>query len=502
MSKKYEVFAEVKKGIIQAGFPDAPYYTNSTQLPADFGEDVFSALDLQDDLQKSYTGGCVEKGNYVVTNKGPMLIEDIEATFRKGDGLKVVSFNPSTGCAEWDEVEAAMKIDVSKHDKIRVKAKGGVDITTSDWHPFFILTQEGEVVERRADELQEGDWLVCNRTNMFSDDETALPEDIAYLFGYFMGDGSLTRYVDNRGGNNLEKFKVRFFDSSIEQLNRVVSILRKYELSGANVIQNDARSEVLHEVSSSNNKLTTLFRDYGYTSGNKTYTVSIPDKVKENLNKRNAFALLSGLIDSDAHIGKRDGDCEYLTASYQLACDIVWLCSMLGVKTSFRTKHDKRYVNPHYVILIGHRELSRIASELSTTKVIENKYEGKPYHRKMDEFFNLYLVTEVSKTEVEDNQFYDLTTKNNHNYLCGKESFVFIHNTVFHIYSEEDVNGEEVKNLIRKVLSNYRLPYVSFTASFSVCPKHGRVAGLHEFCPYCDQEILAAHANEYDPSQA
>lgn len=500
--KKYKVLTEHRKGIIQAGVPEAPYYTNSTQLPADFGEDVFAALDLQDDLQKSYSGGCVEKGNYVITNKGPMLIEDIEATFTKGCGLEVVSYNPETGQAEWDEVEAAMMIDVSKHDKIRIKAKGGLDITTSDWHPFFVLTHEGKVEERRADELQEGDWLISNRTNMFSDEKTELEEDIAYMFGYFMGDGCMTRFFDNRGGNNLEKYKIRFFDSSVEQLNRIVGILRKYELSGANVIQNEHRSEVLHEVSSSNKSLVSLFMKYGFTSGNKTYTVSIPDAVRENLNKKNAFAILSGLIDSDGHIDKRGGECEYLTASYQLACDIVWLCSMLGIKTSFRVKHDKRYPNPHYLVLIGHRELTRVSSDLITTKVIENKYEGKPYHRKLDEFFNIYLVTDVSKTDVEDNQFYDLTTKRNHNYLCGKESFVFIHNTVFHIYSEEDVDGEGVKNLIRKVLTNYRLPYVSFTASFSVCPKHGRVPGLHDYCPYCDQELLAAHAGEYDPNLA
>ncbi len=34
-----------------------PYYTNSTQLPVGLTEDVFEALDLQDDLQSSYTGG-------------------------------------------------------------------------------------------------------------------------------------------------------------------------------------------------------------------------------------------------------------------------------------------------------------------------------------------------------------------------------------------------------------------------------------------------------------
>ena len=36
-----------------------PYYTNSTQLPVDFTDDVLEALDLQDDLQCKYTGGTV-----------------------------------------------------------------------------------------------------------------------------------------------------------------------------------------------------------------------------------------------------------------------------------------------------------------------------------------------------------------------------------------------------------------------------------------------------------
>ena len=42
-----------------AGTPDAPYYTNSTQLPVGFTEDIFETLDLQDELQTGYTGGTV-----------------------------------------------------------------------------------------------------------------------------------------------------------------------------------------------------------------------------------------------------------------------------------------------------------------------------------------------------------------------------------------------------------------------------------------------------------
>lgn len=45
--------------IIQAGTQDAPYYTNSTQIPVEQTNDVFDALDLQNELQCKYTGGTV-----------------------------------------------------------------------------------------------------------------------------------------------------------------------------------------------------------------------------------------------------------------------------------------------------------------------------------------------------------------------------------------------------------------------------------------------------------
>ena len=45
-------------GIITAG-QDEPYYTNSSQLPVGFTDDIFETLDLQDELQCKYTGGTV-----------------------------------------------------------------------------------------------------------------------------------------------------------------------------------------------------------------------------------------------------------------------------------------------------------------------------------------------------------------------------------------------------------------------------------------------------------
>ncbi len=48
--------------ILTAGTEDSPYYTNSTQLPVNFTEDLFDALDRQDPLQTKYTGGTVFHG--------------------------------------------------------------------------------------------------------------------------------------------------------------------------------------------------------------------------------------------------------------------------------------------------------------------------------------------------------------------------------------------------------------------------------------------------------
>jgi len=46
-------------GIFQAGTPDHPYYTNSSQLPVGFTDDPFEALERQEELQRKYTGGTV-----------------------------------------------------------------------------------------------------------------------------------------------------------------------------------------------------------------------------------------------------------------------------------------------------------------------------------------------------------------------------------------------------------------------------------------------------------
>ncbi len=64
--------------------------------------------------------------------------------------------------------------------------------------------------------------------------------------------------------------------------------------------------------------------------------------------------------------------------------------------------------------------------------------------------------------------------------------------TVLHLYMSEQIGSVEAcKRLVRRALTNFRLPYITVTPVFSICPRHGYIAGEHEFCPVCDQELLA-----------
>lgn len=64
--------------------------------------------------------------------------------------------------------------------------------------------------------------------------------------------------------------------------------------------------------------------------------------------------------------------------------------------------------------------------------------------------------------------------------------------TVLHLYMNEALSGAQAcKALVRRALSRFRVPYLTVTPTFSICPKHGYLSGRHEFCPRCDAELLA-----------
>ena len=64
--------------------------------------------------------------------------------------------------------------------------------------------------------------------------------------------------------------------------------------------------------------------------------------------------------------------------------------------------------------------------------------------------------------------------------------------TVLHLYMNERLSCATVaRDLVRRALTRFRMPYITITPTFSICPHHGYIAGEHQYCPTCDEEAWA-----------
>ena len=68
--------------------------------------------------------------------------------------------------------------------------------------------------------------------------------------------------------------------------------------------------------------------------------------------------------------------------------------------------------------------------------------------------------------------------------------------TVLHLYMQEQISSTEAcRKLVKNVITNFRLPYITVTPLFSICPKHGYLSGEHDYCYKCDEELIKSYQN-------
>lgn len=60
--------------------------------------------------------------------------------------------------------------------------------------------------------------------------------------------------------------------------------------------------------------------------------------------------------------------------------------------------------------------------------------------------------------------------------------------TVLHLYMGAEMSsGEACSTLVRRALETFRLPYITITPTFSICPNHGYLSGEHPTCEHCGE---------------
>lgn len=426
--------------------------------------------------------------------------------------LRTLSIDPETGSYRLDRVDQVWNYDVASEDKLRVKFDHGAEATTSAWHPFLVWDGE-QVVERRADQLRRGDAVIGvnstaldalptkdhkveftsqfhGRTDTHSID---LDEEIAWLVGYFIGDGSLDvgrRSTRNAYGTRYEyrRSRVRFFDETVTVLQRVQDIVQRRFGEQASINEDGRGSRGRHLTFAG--RVTCGFFATFAAPGPKV--PKLPSWIW-TARSRVARSFLAGLVDSDGHVTPK-ASAKFSTASRAFARAVATLASFHGfgggvtatqgtytvtvlhASTPAATKqefgsllshpgrrydlvrereswgrnfvaplapswHAKAFVAPekaaqwlalpvgNQVFHMGRLQYSGVVNPVKMMAALDASETST------EELLGLRRIMESIRfvtevsTPIEESLFFDLTVATNNNYLAGEKGLVAIHNT-------------------------------------------------------------------------
>jgi len=270
--------------------------------------------------------GCYAKGTIVLMGNGNICkIEDVKL------GDKVFSMSPNGFVAK-----SVLRTGV-KHPRVayEVTLESGENVTVSENHKFYATSGRSTPAYIQAGLLKKGDFLAVAPGILT---EKVEPDDLGYLFGYFMGDGCKTRSGFFSDGNEKDVMDISFGKDELihsEYVRNLFKILFNYELSAAKEDPNG----VFH--------LTTKQREIVETfsflkSGRHKSALSLfnlPRKDRSFLR-----GVLQGLFDSDGGFSfhnRENISFEFTTISRNLAQEVQQLLLVFGVRSTFGKKKMK-----------------------------------------------------------------------------------------------------------------------------------------------------------------
>ena len=442
-------------------------------------EGIFDALKYMAIIHKS-GGGCVAKGTFIYTTLcGVMPIEHLVETFIPPSlkdveetisidvsdrEILVMAYEPHEGTT-FRKLLRVWRYSLPRRELVKVSLANGVEVVTSSWHPFLVLSSNGEVVERRADELKPGD-LVLTPTAPSTWPFKApievgglrLTEDLAWALGY-----TLSRV-------SLSKRRARVFSEGVEPLRRLKQVLSgAFGRSIGRIRRGKSSSSWIYQTCST--RVVNFFKGI---FGASERGLKIPQEVfKSPLDV--VLAFIAGLIDSQGRVSVDEARIEII-ASGGLGELLPLLLSSLGLNVKVRSgARGERY----RVIVESSPTLRRYASTLLSHMVVSEKKKAlrsliglgvdaasldglKPSASKLrsrgfregssrhswscQAAFSSVPVKVVERLEGDERvTLYDLTVDGAETYVAGVRGFVVVHNTGFS-FSRLRPKGDIVKS--------------------------------------------------------
>ncbi len=405
--------------------------------------------------------------------------------------IYVKSFDPAKKRVTRGKVNVLWRYELGEEvTKYEIKTNKGTKILTSPWHPFFVLTPEFDVVEKRADELEEGDILVGG----MPDDDIHEFLFEYWLAGFIAADGCFDKYHSHVKGHEYIYDRLRIYDYRTETFDVINRHLektfgRRYTLQrDRNIYYIDikAREIISHYLELLD----------GIDSG-------IPPEILKNGHDA-VLSFIAGLFDAEGHVNNKPG-IELGMTNKKLIDAITHYLNALGIKARMRekprkdgvdyvvhveeyssllrfyeligkhlqnrekrdkledllNKHKggtfglpldfetfKQWASKHGVefktngtqtlatvknekVSLGQWHTRGRVSKAVLVKMLRKLYEvtdSEEVERMLHLIEGLEVIREITTTN-EPKTFYDLTVEKYQNYLAGENGMVFVHNT-------------------------------------------------------------------------
>ncbi|MEM2196334.1 MAG: S8 family serine peptidase [Thermoproteota archaeon] len=290
-----------------------------------------------------------------------------------------------------------------KGKAVRVKART-CEFITSTWHPFLVrdlrYDREWYIEAERLYTENSYRRLVIPEKPVELFHQKTVPEDLAYLAGLFIAEGTLAKYEVQYA---LHEREAPIILEYLQKLGYNAKVCReKRHMRGKRVL---VYGKLYYE-------LAKLFKGVE----KEKY---IPEALlKQPLNV--IVALIAGIIDGDGHFDKNKNRLRIVTTSEKLARQLVNMFYILGMDARITCRQPSRTKDkkPMFQVSVinGNWELFKPYLKLKAPQWLESRHK--------------YRDLRVHSVELidYDGYMYDLTTESG-NYLAGKQGMTFIHNT-------------------------------------------------------------------------
>lgn len=320
-------------------------------------------------------------GTKIVTKRGLVNIED----------LKLIDSVLSKNKQDKLEYLPVTEIFVPNFKNVyKVILNSGHEVTVSDDHPFWVKDRQW----KKLKELNIGD-KVATATDFKFDNSCKSVDDLSYIIGLLLGDGTITEKTFKVGGPRFLSKNPLIQKSFEDTLKRLDLFYRVSLDKRTNSLQYTIAKTIRTNFDSSRpqdrplNELTLALFNLGLV-GKTSLDKFIPMKLL-NSNAAIRKGLLKGLFETDGYI-QADGLAGFCSISKELAYGVRDLLNTFGIRSSVRLKkqtgktalintEQRQITSKHdlYVVTLQPKEATRLSQlvDLSNKGPIYNKFIEK-----------------------------------------------------------------------------------------------------------------------------